>query len=129
VIPQFIERALECSGDFPLYGAKNTRAFCFIDDAIKALAAVATNKFSDKKIIHIGNQDEEIKMKDLAKCICNLMNKNFTYIDKGAPNMSVNRRCPDTQKLYELVGYKASTPLLDGLKITIDWYKERFSQI
>ena len=52
------------------------------------------------------------------------MNKKFIFLDKGAPNMSVNRRCPDTKKLYELVGYKASTPLLDGLKITIDWYKK-----
>ena len=124
VIPQFIERAIKCSEEFQLYGANNTRAFCFIDDAIKAITSVATNKLLDKKIIHIGNQDEEIKMIELAKCICRLMNKKFIFLDKGAPNMSVNRRCPDTKKLYELVGYKASTPLLDGLKITIDWYKK-----
>ena len=129
VIPQFIERALEFSDHFPLYGANNTRAFCFIDDAIKALTSVAAVDFSNKQIIHIGNQDEEISMIDLAECICRLMNKSFTFIDKGAPSMSVNRRCPDTKKLYEFIGHKASTPLIDGLKITIDWYQEIFSKI
>ena len=75
----------------------------------------------DQEIIHIG-KEEEIKISNLANLIMKLMNKHFKLIEKGSPSASVPRRCPNTKKLYDLTGYKATTRLEDGLKITLDWY-------
>ena len=45
-IPEFAERAL--TGDFSLYGWKNTRSFCYIDDAIRASYELIFCKKSSK---------------------------------------------------------------------------------
>ena len=64
----------------------------------------------------------EIKISDLAILIMKLMDKRFQILDKKSPSASVLRRCPNTKKLYDITGYKATTCLEDGLKITLDWY-------
>jgi len=122
VIPNFIEKALSNSKDFILNGADNTRAFCYIDDAINAISLVAQSTNTDKKILHVGNENEEISIIELAKVICQIMGKEFSFSNNGAPKMSVNRRCPSTSELLKLTGFAAKVPLYDGLKNTIDWY-------
>ena len=82
VIPQFIERALEFSDHFPLYGANNTRAFCFIDDAIKQIVLLVRKKNLKRQIYNIGNMKEEIKMFNLAKKIRKLV-FNKAKLKKG----------------------------------------------
>ena len=58
-------------------------------------------------------------MTDLAKQVCKIMGKEFTFSDVGAPNMSANRRCPDISKITKLTGFKPGTPLASGLITTI----------
>ena len=50
--------------------------------------------------------------------------KEVSFYDNGAPNMSVNRRCPNTSELSRLTGFIPKVPLYDGLQTTIDWYSK-----
>jgi len=124
VIPEFIMRIIKKENPFNIYGGKETRAFCYISDTVKATQLVMESKKTNDEIIHIGNDQEEISMINLAKKMFDL----FGYYPKlkinPAPEGSVNRRCPGITKLKKL-GYKPEVNLDTGLKLTYEWYKKQ----
>lgn len=122
VIPEFISRIKKNKLKLDIYGSINTRSFCYIDDALDALLIVA--KKVNKQIIHIGNDQEEIKIYDLAKKILKTMKTNLKLINKPAPKGSVLRRLPNIDKLKSL-NYKPKINLEDGLKKTYSWYETK----
>ena len=127
VVSQFIDRYLKNQNPFMIYGGTNTRSFCYIDDALNALDKIADASHDVDDIINIGNDDEEIKIQDLAKMLFRLFgNNNPTLKIESAPDGSVKRRCPNIDKIKSL-GYRKSTPLNEGLKITYDWYERRYN--
>jgi len=122
VIPELVMRLNNGESPLKVYGANETRAFCFISDAVDATIRIANSKNTNQEVIHIGDQNGEIKISLLAKKIIDLMELD-TKIEKskGKPN-SVIRRCPDTKKLFEKTGFKASVKIDEGLLKTIKWY-------
>ena len=126
VIPNFIEKATNNSKNFIINGGKNTRSFCFIDDAINALIKVAKSQNTNFEILHVGNENEEIQMTELAKQVCKIMGKEFTFSDVGAPNMSANRRCPDITNLKNEFNYKPKISLENGLDLFKSYSKKNF---
>jgi len=133
VIPQFINRIKTLSNnfskkniDFPIQGSGNeTRAFCFIDDALDGLL-IASNMGEKGEIYHLGTENE-ISINDLALHIANEMGIKI-FIEKGELlEGSTDRRLPDIKKLSKL-GYSPKFSISEGLKITIDWYKNNMDQ-
>jgi nucleoside-diphosphate-sugar epimerase len=124
VIPQIVKRIKSRENPFHLIGTDQTRAFCWIGDAAKAtyLTMEASNlKAGD--LIHIGNQNEEIQIGRLYRMLFDLCAWSPEVCETiSAPPGSVSRRCPDVTALRALTGYEPSTPLLDGLKETVNWY-------
>jgi len=122
VIPQFIEKVLKGEEKFKIFGGEETRTFCYVDDAVKATQKIMESEETNGKTIHIGREDGEIKIKDLASELFNIANVNFEFDIHEAPQGSVMRRCPDVSKLKEL-GFSWNVGLQEGLKKTFDWYK------
>ena len=58
VIPHLVERFLDGETPFKIYGANQTRSFCYIDDG--ALGTIQAMECEDAKndIFHIGNEEE-----------------------------------------------------------------------
>ena len=79
VIPNFIEKAMTKSQNFVLNGGDNTRAFCYVDDAIDAISMVAKSSKTNNKILHVGNQKEEISIIKLAKIICQIIGREVSF--------------------------------------------------
>ena len=126
VIPEFIYRLKERENPFPIYGGTETRAFCYVDDAVVATHLVAVNKNCENEIIHIGNSTEEITIENVARLIMNHLGEEFDIKECGSRSGSVSRRCPDTHKLKRLVGFEANINLKKVLSRTIDWYLNSF---
>jgi len=126
VIPDFIERILAKESPFNIYGAKDTRSFCYIDDAIEQITAVMESCKTDGETIHLGNS-EEILIEDLAKLLFKIAGYNQEIIIHDSPIGSVKRRCSDLSKLYDLLGIKAKIGLEEGLLRTINWYKNNMN--
>jgi nucleoside-diphosphate-sugar epimerase len=122
VIPEFIVRLLKKEDPFKIFGSEETRAFCYIDDAINATQLVMENTNTNHEIVNIGNDTEEISIMELAEklyCITN----NYPNLElMPAPLGSVQRRCPDLTKIKKLTGYEPMIDLNDGLKRTFEWY-------
>lgn len=125
VISNFIMQALT---DQPLtvYGDGNqTRSFCFVFDMVKGLYLLGTTKNIEGEIINIGNPDER-KIVDVAQMI-KLMTStkatiSFNPIDEDDPK----KRKPDISKANKLLKWAPSVSLEEGLKKTIEYFKQRF---
>ena len=56
--------------------------FCYVDDAVNQILALSFSSKSINKTFNIGNNDNEIKIFDLAKLILNLMKRSDIKIKK-----------------------------------------------
>jgi len=124
VIPELIYKINKNNQLLKLYGSKETRSFCYIDDAVKATYLVVKKSSKKGNLIHIGNNKNEILIKDLAKKIIKIMNLKTKITSIGKKSLSVNRRKPSTNKLFKLTGFKSSISLQEGLEKTILWYQK-----
>jgi nucleoside-diphosphate-sugar epimerase len=125
VIPQFIQRVVKKEFPFKIFGGQETRTFCYIDDCVRATQMTMESSATDGKTIHIGRDDAEIKIIDMARELFGLAGVNPKISVERAPEGSVMRRCPNIDKLREL-GYLPKVSLKEGLKKTFDWYKDKF---
>lgn len=124
VIPSFINKfatakdknlpTVTCFGD-----GSPTREFLFSDDLADGLIFLMNN-YTDPEIINIG-PDREVSIKELSELISRAIGYEGELIwDTTKPN-GTPRRALDISKMNSL-GWKASTSLEEGLKITIDWF-------
>ena len=122
VIPHLAERFLNGEEPFKVYGSNQTRAFCFISDAVNGTILAMENESSNGQIFHIGTMDE-ISIKDLVIESGKIFKYNGEYIDAKTFPGSTNRRCPDISKAAKELGYSPKVNWKKGLKITLKWYE------
>ena len=126
VIPHLAQRFYNKEKPFKIYGAKQTRSFNYIDDALKG-TILTMNKGKNGEIYHIGSKDE-ISIEKLEKYTGKLFNYNGEYIYGPEYSGSISRRCPDISKAENDLGYKPKISWETGVKKTIKWYKKYLSE-
>ena len=125
-IPHIVERFHDNPKDtFEIYGHDQTRAFCYIDDAVDGTILAMNSAESHNQIYHIG-KDEEISLKDLAIYVGEIMDFRGSYRNAITYPGSVARRCPNIKKAVIELGYSPSVELKDAVKRTVMWYKNFF---
>jgi len=125
VIPQFIERVVNKETPFKIFGGEETRAFCYIDDCLRATQLIMESPKTNGETINVGRSDEEIKIIDVAKKLFEVTGTAPKLEILPAPEGSVMRRCPDTTKLKSL-GFRPEISLEEGIRRTYGWYKTKF---
>ena len=126
VIPALIRKCLEAAerGDreIEVWGSgQATREFLYVADAAQAIV-LALDRLDDSDPVNLGS-GREISIHDLALMIARL--SGFTgrlRWDASKPD-GQPRRCLDTSKAVERLGWRASTPFEAGLARTIEWYR------
>lgn len=122
VIPEIIGRIAQKVEPFPIFGADDTRSFCYIGDAVEAIERVMESSATDGGTYHIGTA-EETNIKDLIERVFVLCGWKPSAVEiKNSPEGSVKRRLADVSKIKKDTGWEATTSLDVGLKKTIDWY-------
>jgi nucleoside-diphosphate-sugar epimerase len=122
VIPHLVQRFHEGSENpFKIYGADQTRAFCYITDAAAGTVLALENEKSDQEIFHMGSP-EEITIEELTKTVGSLMGYQGEYESAPTYPGSVSRRCPDISKSIKNLGYAPKVHWKDGLEETVSWY-------
>lgn len=127
VVPNFISQAL--SGEpLTVYGdGKQTRAFCFVDDLIDGIYRLL---MSDEHLpVNIGNPTET-NILEFAEII-NDLTKNKAGI-RFEPEMrgegDPQRRRPNITKAKEGLGWEPQVPLVEGLKKTIEFFRNELKK-
>ena len=132
VIPALIRKVYEAQqrGDatIPVWGdGSPTREFLFSEDAARGIV-MATQSFESSEPINLGT-GYEISIKDLVELICKLMGYEGELVWQTDKPNGQPRRCLDTQKAKEKFGFEAKVSFEEGLKRTIDWYRDNAAAI
>jgi UDP-glucose 4-epimerase len=125
-VPHIIERFMKKEvSPFKIYGHDQTRAFCYIDDAVLGTIGAMESQNAVGQIYHIGKQDE-INMSQLTKYIGKQLNYKGEYVAAETYPGSVERRCPNINKAINDFGYSPVTDWKTAVQLTISWYKKFF---
>ncbi len=128
VIPALIRKIHEAQQTgvkrLPVWGdGSPTREFLYSTDAARGIV-MATEIYNEPEPINLGTH-QEIAIRDLVTLICDLMEfKGKIIWETDKPN-GQPRRCLDTTQAKEKFGFIAQTDLRQGLKETIDWYRQQ----
>ncbi|MDO8592393.1 MAG: GDP-mannose 4,6-dehydratase [bacterium] len=125
VLPEWSQKIIARQDPFTICSPKETRTFCYITDAVKAMRMLMDSSITDNQpieTVHIGASDE-ITMEKLAEKMFEAAGwKPKKIISQPSPAGSVKRRLADITKIKKLIGWRPETKLADGLKKTFEWY-------
>ncbi len=127
VIPALIKKCFDAikekRDEIVVWGTgKATREFLYVEDAAEGII-LATEKYNNSDPVNLG-AGFEISIKDLVELIAKLTGfKGRIVWDTSKPD-GQPRRCLDTTKAEKEFGFKANTTFEEGLKKTIEWYKD-----
>ena len=125
-IPHIVERFVKkLEIPIKIYGHDQTRAFCFIDDAVKGTVGAMESTNFLNNIYHIGN-DKEISIEELTKFIGSTLEYEGSYENAMTYPGSVSRRCPNIAKAVSNFGYEPEVLWKDAVFKTVNWYKSFF---
>ena len=124
VIPNFIQQALR-QERLTIYGnGKQTRSFCYVDDLIEGILALAFS--NETGPINIGNPDEFtiMELANLVNAMLENPSQNIYQVGKVAGDDPL-RRQPDISLALKLLGWTPKIDLKNGLLKTIPYFKEK----
>ncbi|MBE9211874.1 MAG: SDR family oxidoreductase [Richelia sp. SL_2_1] len=122
VVSNFIVQALQ---GIPLtvYGdGSQTRSFCYVDNLVDGLMRLMNGDHIGP--INLGNPDEYTILQ-LAQTIQNMVNPDAKINFEPLPSDDPRRRRPDITKARTLLNWEPSIPLQEGLKQTIEDFRQR----
>jgi GDP-L-fucose synthase len=126
VIPALIRKCWEAkqarAGEIVAWGTGSaTREFLYVLDAAEAIV-LAAEKYEKPDLVNLGS-GEEISIRDLLEQIRSLIGyEGALRWDTTKPN-GQPRRSLDTSRALAEFGWRAKTPLRDGLRETIRWFE------
>ncbi len=130
VIPALIKKcvdAVESGADhIECWGTgEASREFIYAADAAEGIL-LATEHYNGSDAVNIG-AGFEITIKELAEKIVEITGfEGEIRWDSSKPD-GQPRRCLDVSRARELFGFESQMPFEEGLRATVDWYRENLS--
>ena len=123
VVSNFVIQALKGS-DLTIYGdGSQTRSFCFVDDLVEGIVRLMSSKDpSIHQPINLGNPNE-FSMLQLAEKVIELTESKSRIVFQGLPSDDPKQRKPDITLAKNLLGWKPSIELDEGLISTIEYFR------
>jgi UDP-glucuronate decarboxylase len=124
VVSNFVVQALR-GEPITIYGTgAQTRSFCYVDDLVEALIRLMNTPDDFTGPVNIGNTNE-FTILELAQKVIALTGAKSEIVRKPLPSDDPVQRQPDiTLARAHLGGWQATTPLDEGLKRTIAYFRE-----
>jgi len=122
VVSNFIVQALN-NEDITIYGnGEQTRSFCYVDDLIEGLIRLMnTEDFIGP--VNIGNPGE-FTIKELAEKVLSLTASKSKLIYEELPADDPQQRQPNITLAKNKLGWEPAIQLEEGLKKTIEYFRE-----
>jgi UDP-glucuronate decarboxylase len=121
VISNLICQAL--SGEpLTIYGdGTQTRSFCYVGDTVRGLWRLMESDLPEPQPINIGNP-QELTINELVETLREMAGRPIEVCHRPLPTDDPRRRRPDITLAQELLGWKPTTPLREGLRTTLTWF-------
>jgi UDP-glucuronate decarboxylase len=122
VVSNFIVQALQ-NRDITIYGdGSQTRAFCYVDDLVDGLVRLMGSPEAVTGPVNLGNPGE-FTIRELAEMVIDLTGASSRIVHMPLPADDQRQRRPDISKANELLDWKPSVPLREGLVKTIKYFE------
>jgi GDP-L-fucose synthase len=123
VLPALIRRVVERHDPISVWGdGKDVKDFIYIDDMVEGLL-LAMERIDGFDVVNIASGNEYV-LCDLLETMIRIDgydNARIMY-DTSKPTM-IPKRLIDSSKAAKQLGFRAKTPIEEGLKKTIDWFR------
>jgi UDP-glucose 4-epimerase len=125
VVSIMINRMLQ--GKAPIiYGdGEQKRCFSYIDDCLSCLIPMLDQKNLNKQIVNIGPDEEFVTVNKIAEICSNITGVNLPPIYKPGRPREVKHATCSADKARNLLNYKTSVSLKDGIQKTFEYIKNR----
>ena len=123
MIRKFHEAAVEHAPQVVMWGSGSpSREFLYVDDASRALL-LAAEHLTTSDPVNVGT-GVETRIRHLAELIARLTDYEGEIVwDTSKPDGQPTR-CLDVSRARELMGFQAEVGLEDGLRNTVEWFRE-----
>ena len=122
LIRKFIEARKEDAPSVTVWGTGSPkREFLFVDDLADACVYLMNN-YQGSEIVNIG-VGEDVTILELANLIKEEVEYEGTIVFDTTKPDGTPQKLLDVSKIHQL-GWKAKTPLREGIRKTIQWYLE-----
>ncbi|MEO8291286.1 MAG: UDP-glucuronic acid decarboxylase family protein [Gaiellaceae bacterium] len=112
-IPTFMRQALENKPITVFGDGSQTRSFCYVDDLIRGLYALATS--GEHLPVNIGNP-HEMSLLELAEAVIRVTGSKSEIIFEALPVDDPQVRQPDITRARQVLGWEPEVELEDGLR-------------
>ncbi|MEL4306302.1 UDP-glucuronic acid decarboxylase family protein [Methanococcoides sp. LMO-2] len=121
VVPNFINQALK-GDDITVYGdGSQTRSFCYVSDLVGGIYRLMMSDFTEP--VNIGNP-AEMSVLEFAEEVLDIIESDSNIVFEDLPVDDPKVRRPDISRAKEVLGWEPKVGLKEGLKQTIDYFKE-----
>jgi len=122
VVPNFIKQAL-LGEPLTVYGEGNqTRSFCYYSDLIEGVYRLALSDYMEP--VNLGTEIERTIL-EFAEAVLKATRSDSQIVHMPALEDDPKQRRPDTTRAKEILGWKPTVSLEDGLAETIAYFKSR----
>ena len=124
-VPTFLRQALSDKPVTVFGDGSQTRSFCYVDDLIRGLIALAESGVHEP--VNIGNPNE-MTLLEMAQMIVELTEARSEVVFEALPVDDPQVRQPDITKARDLLGWEPEVELREGLAQTIEHYTKVLGQ-
>jgi dTDP-glucose 4,6-dehydratase len=116
-IPTFLRQALQDRPITVFGDGSQTRSFCYVDDEIRGLIALAESGYHSP--VNVGNPNE-FTLLELAEAVIEVTGSNSEIVFEALPVDDPQVRQPDITLAREILGWEPQVSLREGLERTIE---------
>lgn len=131
VIPALIKKCIEAkvanATEIEVWGTGSaSRDFLYVEDAAEAIL-LAAEKYDRGEPLNLGS-GEEVRIHVLLYRIMQIIGYEGKVKWDGSKPDGQPRRVLDTRAARAVLGWTAKTPLVEGLRKTVQWYEEQVKE-
>jgi UDP-glucuronate decarboxylase len=127
VVSNFIVQALN-NQPLTIYGdGLQTRSFCFVDDLVRGMIGLMNSPDSISGPINCGNPNE-FTIRDLAEKVIAMTGSGSRIVHRPLPQDDPRQRRPDISQAQELLNWRPTVMLTEGLQRTIAYFEKLHSK-
>ncbi|MCB9833742.1 MAG: SDR family oxidoreductase [Planctomycetes bacterium] len=124
-LPAFASQALR-GEDITVFGdGSQTRSFCYVSDLIEGIFRLLMSE--EVEPTNIGNPSE-ISILDFARKVVEFTGSTSRIVNRDLPVDDPKIRQPDIAKARRVLGWEPVVPLEDGLRRTLDYFREHIGR-
>lgn len=122
IISNVVTQALS-GADITIYGdGSQTRSFCYVDDLVDGLMRLMAHDGPQPGPVNLGNPNE-LTVRRLVEDVLAMTGHRSAVTYHPLPQDDPRRRKPDISRAREVLGWAPRTPLAEGLRATLEWFR------